>query len=75
MRSQAEKLGLRSGKVVTISYRAQTNEGKMITRRKWRGTVIALYPHVFTVLVDETVTSFRYHQILGNEEVKIEIKA
>lgn len=34
MRSQAEKLGLRSGKVVTISYRAVLKDGELITRRK-----------------------------------------
>ena len=70
---EAAQLMLTPGKKVRIEYRI-TNQSRERERRKTRkGTIFALYPYIFSVLVGDRIESFRYDELFGNEEVKIRV--
>lgn len=75
MRQEAEKRGLKIGANVTATYYALDKAGGYIARRKVRGVVLMLYKHFFSVQIGKRVVCYRYNEFLGNENVKVRLKA
>lgn len=75
MRQEAERRGLKTGANVTATYYALDKAGGYIARRKVRGTVLVLYKHFFSVQIGKRVICYRYNEFLGNENVKVRLKA
>lgn len=72
MREEA-KFKLKIGKKVKIEKRATTQNGDRVLRSRRTGTILALYPYIFTVLIGDRIESFRYNELFGNEEMKVRI--
>ena len=74
-RAEAERMGLKAGRSVTITYKALDKTGAYIVRKVVRGVVIELYKHFFSVKIGKRVICYRYNEFLGNENVKVKLKA
>lgn len=64
---------LKIGKKVKIEQRATTQTGERVLRKTLTGTVIGLYPYIFSVQIGERIESFRYNELFGDEEVKVRV--
>ncbi len=73
LREMAELL-IHPGKTVKIEkWSIQKDYTLKLTGKKRKGTVIALYPFCFTVLIGNHVESFRYNELLGREEMRVRL--
>ena len=70
-----QKMGLKAGRSVTITYKALDKTGEYIVRKVVRGVVVELYKHFFSVKIGKRVICYRYNEFLGNENVKVKLKA
>lgn len=70
---EAAQLMLTPGKKVRIEYRITNQSGKREWRKTRKGTILALYPYIFSVQIGNKIESFRYNELFGNEEVKIRV--
>ena len=75
MKATAENCGLCAGRAVVVKYKGTLKDGTLITRKTVRGKVLKLYPHHFAVQIGARVVCFRYNEFLGNENVKVKLKA
>lgn len=72
LREKAVENGLCLGRKVRVEYKSVQKDGKKETKRVKSGTVTGLYPHTFAVSLDDgTKTSFRYNELLGDENTKV----
>lgn len=70
---EAAQLLLTPGKRVRIEYRITNQSGERERRKTRKGTILALYPYIFSVQIGNKIESFRYNELFGNEEVKIRV--
>lgn len=70
---EAAQLLLTPGKKVQIEYRITNQSGERERRKTRKGTILALYPYIFSVQIGDRIESFRYNELFGNEEVKIRV--
>lgn len=64
---------LKPGKTVKIeAEHIKLIEGqRMAVTKIQKGTVLALYPYIFTVSIGKRIVSFRYNQLNGEEEERV----
>ena len=75
LREMAEIL-LNPGKTVKVETWVKSKDCTLVPSKEkqvQKGTVIALYPFCFTVLIGNHVESFRYNELLGREEVRVRV--
>lgn len=64
---------LHPGMVVKIEYFSKQKDGTFVCRRRQKGVVEGMYPHIFTVRIGKFLESFRYSQCFeqGHERVRL----
>ena len=75
LREMAEIL-LNPGKTVKVETWVKSKDCTLVPSKEkqvQKGTVIALYPFCFTVLIGNHVESFRYNELLGREEMRVRL--
>ena len=73
LREMAELL-IHPGKTVKVEkWSIQNDYTLKPTGKKRKGTVIALYPFCFTVLIGNHVESFRHNELFGDEEMRVRV--